>query len=371
MNEPLNCSQVGNVGAFLDPEETNSHIDADHSNGSGVPTLEDSQAFRHSGWRRTRDRVDAALKRTQAPIARICAFESCGCFAWVMQSKTNPNAFRLSTNRCHDRFCTPCAVERAKTVQAAITERMGVDRYRLVTLTLKHSPESLTARLTELSDCFNKLRRVKFWTRAVAGGLAVTEIKINTDTGAWHVHLHLLVHGKYLDQKTLKEHWYRITGDSFIVDVRAVPMNASGANYVAKYATKAFDHTVTTKDEWLDEAIRALKGRRLITTFGDWRGFSLTVEEPSGDGWEMVADFDRVIALAQAQHPGAMWLIQYFEALRGNAEPPEGDFPGMPTPGDNERTTHDHRKHLTEGRFDWDGTTQLDFAADDSHRLQP
>lgn len=371
MNETITCGHLCPPESSLDPEETKSHDLAESSCDSGVPSLEHSQDFRHSGWRRTRDRVDAALKRTGAPIARICAFQSCGAYAWVMRSTTDPKQFRMSTNRCHDRFCTPCAAERAKTVQAAITERMGSDRYRLVTLTLKHTPESLAARLTELSDCFGKLRRVKFWTKAVAGGLAVTEIKVNTDTGCWHVHLHLLVHGKYLDQKTLKEHWHRITGDSYIVDVRAVAMNGAGADYVAKYATKAFDHTVTTKDEWLDEAIRALRGRRLITTFGDWRGFSLTVEEPSGEGWEMVADFDRVLALAHNGHEGALWLIQYFEALRGNADPPEGEFPGIPSPGDEERTTHTYRTALTQGRFDFDGTTHLDYAADDSHALQP
>ena len=371
MENTINSAHLGTPPTSLDPEEINPQMEDERSYDSVDHPLEDSQDFRHSGWRRTRDRVDAALKRTGAPIARICAFESCGVYAWVMRSKTNPNSFRLSTNRCHDRFCTPCAVERAKTVQAAIAERMGSDRYRLVTLTLKHSPESLAARLTELSDCFAKLRRVKFWTRAVIGGLAVTEIKINTDSGCWHAHLHLLVHGKYLDQKTLKEHWHRITGDSYIVDVRAVAMNGTGANYIAKYATKAFDHTVTTKDEWLDEAIRALRGRRLITTFGDWRGFALTVEEPSKEGWEMIADFDRVLALANANHDGALWLVQYFESLRGLAEPPAGDFPGIPEPGDEECTRHDHRAHVTQGRFDFDGTTHLDFAADDSHRLQP
>lgn len=364
MNEPINSAPLGPPIACLDPVETKSQNPVEYSGDwpDGTPTS--SAGFRHSGWKRTRDRIDAALKRTSAPDARICAFQSCGHYAWVMQSKTDPNAFRLSTNRCHDRFCTPCAVERAKVVQAAITERMGVDRYRLVTLTLKHNPDGLAARLAELNDSFNRLRRIKLWTKAVKGGVAVTEIKVNTDTGYWHVHLHCLVHGKYLDQPSLKREWHRITGDSFVVDVRAVAMNGSGADYVAKYATKAFDHTVTTRDDWLDEAIRALKGRRLISTFGDWRGFKLSAPEPSDEGWELIADFDRVIALANNNHPGAVWLIQYFEARRGHAEQPIGEFPGIQGPGDQEWTAHHYRKKFTQGDFDFDGCTNRDWIAE-------
>ena len=52
-------------------------------------------------------------------------------------------------------------------------------------------------------------------------------------------HLHILVN-RYVHQRQLANDWRRITGDSFVVDVRPVDAQRA-AHYVAKYLSKALD----------------------------------------------------------------------------------------------------------------------------------
>jgi hypothetical protein len=48
--------------------------------------MDDSQRFRHSGWRLLRNRIYHAMQRTEQSASRIRAFAECGKRAWVWTS---------------------------------------------------------------------------------------------------------------------------------------------------------------------------------------------------------------------------------------------------------------------------------------------
>lgn len=67
----------------------------------------------------------------------------------------------------------------------------------------------------------------------------------------------------------LREEWKSITGDSFMVDVRQIEGDpAEGFVEVFKYALKFSDLTLAQNVE----AWRAFQGRRLVGSFGAFRG---------------------------------------------------------------------------------------------------
>jgi hypothetical protein len=96
------------------------------------------------------------------------------------------------------------------------------------------------------------------------------------------------------------------------VDVRAVGPESDRVGYVAKYATKGFDRSVLTVADDLDECLCALRGRRVLGTFGKWRSLELEREVPEPGRWKVVGRFGFVHAAAVR---GEEWAIGIFRAL--------------------------------------------------------
>jgi hypothetical protein len=63
--------------------------------------------------------------------------------------------------------------------------------------------------------------------------------------------------------------------------------------YVTKYASKPLNTSFANSPALLDEALRALKGRRLCLTFGSWYGTPLTDAEDDGLDLETDHSFHR------------------------------------------------------------------------------
>jgi hypothetical protein len=109
--------------------------------------------------------------------------------------------------------------------------------------------------------------------------------KKGSGSGEWQPHCHWIwlcpsAHSK----AQIQQEWYERTGDSFIVDVTPFYGGdiASGFLEVFKYALKY--STMTHADNW--EAFLALRGRRLVSSFGVFRG----VEVPEQDTDEITLD---------------------------------------------------------------------------------
>lgn len=252
--------------------------------------------FRHAGWRPIRDRVFASLKRTAQSHSRISAFACCGAGSWI-QRRELPNGgweYRIRSSCCHDRLCTPCAAVRSWRLQLALRHLMHEKRMSFITLTLAGKDEGLGEKVDRLYKHFRALRLHPLWSERVRGGAAFLEVKWSDKAQRWHPHLHVVADAGFIDQGELSTVWRTITRDSFIVDIRRVKEEAQAAAYVTKYASKPLNTSFSNDPDLLDEAVVALKGRRLAFAFGEWYGQALDLEtdslldegEENDEAWE-------------------------------------------------------------------------------------
>lgn len=305
---------------LVHPQESDSPVSApclpaDLSSDHSIPEELDADAsgvgpaFRHSGWSNTRERVVAALVSAAVPSGRLAAFKRCGHRAYVLQSLTNPERFKIASSKCKDRFCKPCARERARGVARKLLEHVDKRELRFLTLTLKTQSPDLKTELDRLYSSFQLLRRRAFWKRHVTGGAAMLEVKWNEKSSRWHPHLHVLVEGRYIPHTHLVKEWQAVTGDSFIVDIRAVKDNAKVTQYICKYATDPIDRSIGRDHDRLVQAIHAFKGRKTCLTFGTWRGVDLT-DPDDDDGWRHLMTLDQLITQVAQGDKQARTILQ-------------------------------------------------------------
>ena len=286
-----------NVQSQLTPEQAGVW---DHAQLPSHPLQTENRSinFRHTGWAHDRQRVYDALRRTSQPCARIHDYHECGKYAYVFQSIEDPEVYTLGGSTCHDRFCLPCGRERSRIIATNVKLRTDGNPARFITLTLRSTTEPLADLLLKLTRDFGALRRSKLWRKRVTGGVGFLECKWLTASNRWHVHLHCLVQGRYVPQDELSRTWLNITATSKIVDIRIATDDKHVTHYICKYASKPLDHTVVVDPLRLDEAILALKGKRLCMTFGSWRGYKLTAPPESGT-WLQLGTLEEVITRAQ------------------------------------------------------------------------
>ncbi|MCK5641753.1 MAG: protein rep [Gammaproteobacteria bacterium] len=283
--------------------------------GLGGDTL--SQVFRHSGWKRDRVTVYRALARTGQSASRLQGFSACGDNAYVLKSDEDPPRYRVAGSSCHDRFCQVCASERSQAIALNVIQAIGTDRVRFVTLTLRQQHRPLAETIDALYQAFRKLQRLKQWRQRVKAGVGFLELKYKEQSGLWNCHLHLLVTGKFIPKRDLSAWWHTITGDSMIVKIK-LPGDAEGVTrYVTKYASKPLNNSYLQFPRALDEAIVAIKGRRMATTFGGWRGV-LLVDHPNEDAWENLGPLDQWIARAADGDEHAVNLLRQINAARAD-----------------------------------------------------
>lgn len=297
-----------------------------------------SVRFRHSGWHADRVRIYEALERTEQPLARKLGFLNCGAQAHILRNVEDPTIYRVAGSCCHDRFCLPCANERSHAIALNVLDVVKKRTLRFLTLTVKSDAEPLSDLLDKLHNSFQKLRRTKLWKKCVDGGVAFLEINWSEQRQRWHPHFHILIEGRYLPYAQLKSLWLSITGDSFVIEIRIVRDAPTAARYVTKYASKPFNKTFLHKPRRLDEAIVALKGRKLLVTFGTWRGITLA-RTPTPGAWENIGSLERYIQNAAAGDPHAKAILsaltdQDLEPLYARAPPltPTGPDRTVPDP---------------------------------------
>ena len=272
------------------------------------PITEEESGFRHSGWAVRRSQIWTALNRLHAPDARLSKFANCGSGLWLEVNRST-NDLRCRSNKCHDRWCMRCQGERAALITDAVARLVSTNGARFLTLTLRHSPTPLTDQIDRLYASFLRLRHRAAWKEHVTGGAAFFEAKVGEKDGLWHVHLHCLITGSFWDQRDISRAWHSVTGDSSIVDVRKVDDVEGRARYVTKYVTKPADSSVFAVPDRLDEMITALRGRRLCTTFGTWRGTRLEELDAPSEGWTPLQSVEHLRTLAGEGDPDARrWL---------------------------------------------------------------
>lgn len=248
------------------------------------PVMPGEASFRHGGWAAQRGKVWDSMLRTHRSAMRLERFSNCGAGVYVQLCDATHES-RLSCDRCRDRLCLACGRDRAAVMSDSLAQVMDERQSRFVTLTRRHSHAPLSDQITSLFDAFARLRRSKFWLSCITGGAAFLEVKLGKGTGLWHVHLHLIVTGSFIDQRLLSRAWLAVTSDSSIVDVRSIPDAGTVAKYVTKYVTKPCDASIYNVPEKLDEFVVAIQGRRLCLTWGTWRGIKLSEVPDDGKVW--------------------------------------------------------------------------------------
>jgi len=243
-----------------------------------LPTTEELN-LRHGSWAKRRAEIRAVMGQGMAGRNRLARWDSCGAQAMLHWHKSGQYVL-CQAFCCHDRFCVPCSRSRSRCISENLSKKIDSAATRFVTLTLSSDDTPLSKQLDRLYRSFRTLRADEWWSKNVSGGCSFLEVTINPKSGQWHPHLHPLIQGSYLPQAVLSRKWFAITGNSPIVDIRAVPCNASVCLYVSKYASKCLDDSVFTNADKLSEMMCSMGGRRFCLTFGAWRGWKILEHTP-------------------------------------------------------------------------------------------
>lgn len=233
-------------------------------------------AFRHSGWAAKREKIYAAMQRSGVSQKVLERFESCGScarYAWATKEKR----WVVIASYCKSRFCEPCMRSKQMIMAANLRRQLSarpIGKYRFTTITIAHTDDPLTDQLQRLLSWWRKLRTSKLW-RSQKGGSYFIECKRGKD-GRWHPHMHLLTEGHFLPQAALSDLWSKLTGGSYIVDVRAVRNMNDVCMELTKYVCKGTSSNVWDELDTAIEWICASRGVRMCGTFGTWRNFKLT-----------------------------------------------------------------------------------------------
>lgn len=280
-----------------------------------APATEDESWFRHHNWQARRSLVRHGLISTHATEFQMNRFDECGSECLVEWSESEQR-YRLRANHCRCRHCAPCNKAKGSLLSKNLRERLTAgpadgQRFRFVTLTLKHSPDDgLRELITRLYDCFRRLRNSPLWKESQDGGAIILEVKWSQG-GGWHPHLHVISEGHFMKDTKLQSEWHRITGDSFKADIRKLDNIKDVCFYVAKYVGKGVNDDVWSDLNAATEYIIAMKGVRFCATFGKWRGFALLKPDKAHDAkdWKPVCLLDQLARRARNGEQAAIQLL--------------------------------------------------------------
>lgn len=256
-------------------------------------------------WQRTRDKVRKTLVATGTSGHALDRFDNCGAECLIEWSDT-AQRYRLRASYCRCRHCQPCMKAKSALIALNLKAKLeegaanNGDRFRFITLTLRHTKRPLKEQIADLYEHFRKLRASPFWKRSQRGGAFMLEVKLN-DRREWHPHLHIISEGDFIRQDKLANAWMQITDGSFKVDVRAIKTTKDAAFYVAKYVSKGTNAEVWDDGDRAQEWILSTKGLRTCNTYGTWRKFGLTKRHPTEvhTDWKPVTLLSRLAAEAR------------------------------------------------------------------------
>lgn len=245
-------------------------------------------------------------------------FANCGK-RFIMWQCPEDKALYHTRLTCHSRGCEPCAIAAFKKIEGSL--RTVIDPcfskrrkgYTLALLTLttnsarygnKMPSRADISRLYSESTAFFKLHYGSYAARVTKSGKIIEDQgRYYQEHGQWHrrkghtrvtktgktvkdfrrwrgagfmstielghnnnnLHIHALVYGPFIPIRRLVEDWKKLTGDSFIVDIRTVKNVSQAVYYVMKYITKP-----PVSDSYSDVAdyLEMIKGSRRLRAGG-------------------------------------------------------------------------------------------------------
>ena len=165
------------------------------------------------------------------PLKPFVAVESCS-------DLHNPKFVTLCS--CNDFLrCGVCRRKRMNRTQKVVRDYMfamdfdkpKIHTMKFMTLTLKREGMTFEDARKKLLHSFTKLRKRKSWKK-VSFYFATMEVVEG------NVHLHIVLTSSFWNQRDISSEWLKVTGTSFIVDIRKVTSIESATKELAKYIAK-------------------------------------------------------------------------------------------------------------------------------------
>jgi len=229
---------------------------------------------------------------------KLSRLQSCRTNAWFIRHEVSGEV-RIASNSCKLRWCPLCAQARQNFIASQVSQWFcRVDYPKLLTLTLRHTSSPLADQVNFLYRCFQKLRKRKFISKRLRGGVWFFQVKKSKDGSTWHPHIHVLIDSDFIEQKKLSQLWAEITKGSTVCDIRAVIDTDRAVQHNARYcATPA---TLVDLMPWeRNELYYTFAKRRLVGCFGSAKDISLRpTKPPDSDSWKSLGSWDLVIGLA-------------------------------------------------------------------------
>ncbi len=238
---------------------------------------------------RARLRTKGHLERLAVEIGEVeLADKLCRCHSRVSVLTCGRHVARIIPNfTCEFRLCPDCGRRRSRKLQNKYLPMMRafmlhnkVTPVHLV-LTQTHRKETRKESAARLRDAFTKLQRRSFWKQYFKGGTWSLEFT-KDKKGLHHTHLHIIgFRRKFFDISLLRDEWFAVTGDSYVLNLKPVLDIATGLQEVVKYVSKPLDISrFGAKD--LREFL-GLKNMRMFGTFGEFREFCKDFEPSDND----------------------------------------------------------------------------------------
>jgi len=206
---------------------------------------------------------------------------------------------KVYATTCKDRWCPLCSAARASRIAAAVRDWCGtINQPKLLTLTIASSNVPLRDQIDRLIKSFNTLRRDDLLKDKLRGGIWFFQVTWSPDRKQWHPHIHAVVDCDYIRQRYIANRWEQITKDSRVVDIRTVKDAKSAARYVARYVARPAMLSELPSPQRI-EIVTALKGVRLVNTFGNAHKAGLLKKEPLDRSlWVRLGSWSVITAIA-------------------------------------------------------------------------
>jgi len=205
--------------------------------------------------------------------------ENCRHFAWFTRH-AGTGQVKVVANACHLRWCPVCASAKRMMIKSAVSKWLRtVKRPKFMTFTLKHSTEELPDQIKRLYKAYRLFRQHKLLKKKQRGGVWFFQLKRSEKSGEWHPHLHVVVDMDYINKVEIQDEWLMVTGDSFVVDIRAIKNPEKVTDYVARYCASPCNLASYTANDQ-DSIYYALSGKRLCGRFGTGNSCRFKPEKP-------------------------------------------------------------------------------------------
>jgi hypothetical protein len=256
-----------------------------------VSRLDKVQLTRHSEeWKNDQDARDTELKlKLHKELRRVgkekeaTRLNMCGNILG-MKVCTKCGHQHADVSQCMQwHLCPTCARIRSRKLQVELRDHVRglkpISGYgwKLLTLPVKTDDKTYRAALAKAVEAFSQLNRMVL---KKPGSAAFRSVEFGPLDG--NVHVHCLYYGPRIPKQRIADAWLKYTGDSYIVDIRAVRDKKSGKileghnnvglgdaiDECTKYVTKmAAVEPAKLVEFWL-----AMRGRRMTQRYGGLLG---------------------------------------------------------------------------------------------------